>query len=52
MIKKESKGKVGDFFPEIIVVEGMLAPFAAVNYVLMEAREKIGSIRKEEEGAV
>ena len=52
MIKTESKGNVGEIFPEMLVVEGMLVPFAAVNCVPMGAREEIGSIRKEGEGAV
>ena len=52
VIKTLSKGKIDDFFPERILEEAMLVPFAAINFVPMGAREEIGSIRKEEEGAV
>ena len=52
VIKTELKIKAGEIFPEIIVVGGMLVPFAAVNCVPVGAREAIGSIRMEEEGTV
>ena len=53
VIKTLSKGKVDEIFTEMIVVEVMLVPFAVVNNcVLMGAREEIGSIKKEEKGAV
>ena len=42
VMKKESKAKNGEIFPEILVSEGMLAPFAAVNYIPMGTREQIG----------
>ena len=41
-----------NFFPEIVVMEGMLVPLAAVNCVPMGTREERGSIKQEEEGAV
>ena len=47
MIKTLSIGKVEEIFPEIIAVEGILVPLAAVNFSPMGSREEIGSIRKE-----
>ena len=52
VIKTLSIGKVEEIFPEIIDEDAMLVPFAAVNVVPTESREEIGSMRKEEEGAV
>ena len=52
VIKILSNANDGHKDPEIIVAEGMLLPFAAVNCVPIGAREEIGSIIKEEEGAV
>ena len=51
VIKTESKAKVSEIFPEIIVSEGMLVPLATVYCVPVGAREEIGTIRKEEDGA-
>ena len=52
VMKMLSKGKVEDIFAEIIAVEGILVPLAAVNFGPMGSREEIGLIRKEQEGAV
>ena len=52
VIKTWFNDKEEEIFPEIIVSEGMLVPFAAVNCSPICVRDELGLSRNEEEGAV